>query len=53
MIDEYKSIFEEMKKDVKNGKNLYDIAEQRLSEFENSIHLSRLVRNLCYYIKNH
>ena len=53
MIDEYRNIFEDMKKDIKNGKNLYDVAEERLSEFEDSIHISRVIRNLCYYIKNH
>ncbi len=53
MIDEYRTIFEEMKKDIKKGKNLYDVVEERISEFETSIHRSRVIRNLCYYIQNH
>ena len=50
MINEYRSIFEEMKRNVEEGGNPYYVAKERISEFEDSITLSRIVRNLCYYI---
>ena len=50
MIDKYRSIFEDMKKDVIDGGNPYYIAKARLSEFEDSVTFVGVVRNLCHYI---